>query len=187
MAIRGSERLKAPNALRPRGNPVSESQFGADISQRLRHLFALGGSPRRYGPTTAQNPILQRAIAPVHFRGGGSANRCHHREYRRFHPSNAIAEHGGATWTSPSQGESHEAVTGSSGFAAFHKGKSHADPSSSLPGRGINLRFVRLCACSLALVSQRAIVLLRGHREVDVSCAVAVCGHDPPNAESNLF
>ena len=93
------------------------------------------------------------------------------------------------TWTSPSPGRIPRSGYGFLWFCGFPQGKVTRILLPCL-GRGINLRFVFGCAHVFkALVSQRAIVFLRGHREVDVSCAVAVCVatiHQTLN-ESNLF
>ena len=78
------------------------------------------------------------------------------------------------TWTSPPPGRIPRCGYGFLWLRSFPQGKVTRILLPGL-GRGINLRFIfGRTHVFEALVSQRAIVLLRGHREVDVSCAVAV-------------
>ena len=93
------------------------------------------------------------------------------------------------TWTSPSPGRIPRGGYGFLWLRSFPQGKVTRVLLPGL-GLGINLRFVFGRAHVFkALVSQRAIVFLRGHREVDVSRAIAVrvTAIDQALDESNLF
>ena len=79
------------------------------------------------------------------------------------------------TWTSPPPGRIPRSGYGFLWFCCLPQGKVTRILLPGL-GRGINLRFVfGRTHVFEALVSQRAIVLLRSHREIDVSCTIAVC------------
>ena len=106
-------------------------------------------SPRRYGPTTARNPIPQRAIGPVRFRGEGSANRCRHREYQRLHPSSGrtLQSIRGANLDVPSPRANPMMRLRVPLVLRLSTRQSHADPSSRPRSRNRSAIRLRSYAC----------------------------------------
>ena len=160
--VRGGERVADDERVALAQHVLGEQE----VAERLRHLLVADGDEAVVHPVARERRRRRRSTAPARSRGAGSAGRARRRGCRTRDRGSAATSRSTRCASRAGRrphGDSQVALSGSSGFAPFHRAKSRG---SRLPrGSASSRRLHRV----ERLARERAVVAPGAHVEVHVA------------------